>query len=42
MAFVDTYRKTSSVCRQKLAVEMPPELGASILSFLRARIQETE
>ncbi|HEV8320319.1 MAG TPA: zf-HC2 domain-containing protein [Myxococcota bacterium] len=42
MAFVDTYKKTSSVCRQQLAVEMPPELGTSILAFLRARIQEPD
>lgn len=36
--FVGTYRATSRVCRQKLAVEMPQELSESLAAFLAARI----
>jgi anti-sigma factor (TIGR02949 family) len=40
VAFVDTYRKTTIICREKLAVSMPAELSAAIMSFLRERIRE--
>ena len=40
VAFVDTYRKTTTICRDRLAVEMPVEVGHSIVAFLRTRIRE--
>ena len=42
VAFVDTYRKTTNMCREKLAVTMPAELSISIMAFLRTRLRSGE
>jgi anti-sigma factor (TIGR02949 family) len=36
--FVNTYRKTSDLCRKVLQREMPEELANRLTSFLRERI----
>jgi hypothetical protein len=38
ITFVRTYKETSQVARRSLAEEMPPELGASLHSFLQGVI----
>ena len=38
ITFVRTYKETSQVARRTLAQEMPPELGASLHSFLQGAI----
>lgn len=32
---VDTYRKTTQICRKALVKQAPPELGERLLGFLR-------
>ncbi len=36
--FVNTYRKTSDICRRTLEREMPQELADRLTAFLRDRI----
>jgi len=32
---VDTYKKTTELCRRAVVTEIPPEFGERLLSFLR-------
>ena len=36
--FVNTYKKTSEICRKALEREMPSELADRLTSYLRAKI----
>ena len=36
--FLDDYRRTGSICRRALAVEMPQQLKSTLVDFLRAEI----
>jgi anti-sigma factor (TIGR02949 family) len=38
--FINTYQKTSDLCRKVLAREMPTELADRLTSFLRSRIRK--